>query len=127
MNVLMTQRNPATLSLVVLALIALGAALHVMQPVLLPFVVALFLSNLFRPLVLLLRRKRVPMALALIAVVLVVGGILLALGLVAISSVQSLIAAMPRYESRWNHELLPGIMRLLESAPESVQAQLRAL
>lgn len=98
-----------------------------MQPVLLPFVVALFLTNLFRPLVAMLRRMHVPMAVALLVVVLVVGGVMLGLGLVAISSVQSLIAALPRYETRWNNELLPGLLSLMDSAPDAVRTQLQSL
>lgn len=119
--------RPITVPLIIVALIATGAALHIMQPVLLPFVVAIFLANLFRPLVVLLRRFRVPMAVALLVVMLVVGAILFALGVVAISSVQSLIAALPRYEARWNHDLLPALMRLLDSAPDQVQEELRTL
>src|ERR1051325_9462109 len=116
-----------TVPLVLLAVIALGATLHLMQPVLLPFVVALFLANLFRPLFAALRHLRVPIALDLILVVLIVGGVMLALGLVAITSVQSLIAALPRYEARWNTEILPWMLSLLDSAPEAVRIQVRAL
>jgi AI-2 transport protein TqsA len=116
-----------TIPLLILALIALGATLHLMQPVLLPFVVALFLTNLFRPLVAWLRRMHVPMAVALLIVMLVVGGVMLALGLVAITSVQSLIAALPRYEARWNTEILPWMLSLLDSAPDAIRTQVRSL
>src|ERR1035437_7989280 len=116
-----------TIPLTVLAVIVAGAALHVMQPVLLPFVVALFLSNLFRPLVAMLLKRHIPMAVALIVVMLVVGAILMAVGLVAVTSIHSLIAALPRYESRWNNEILPAVVRLFESAPATLQDQVRTL
>ncbi|MDP4200208.1 MAG: AI-2E family transporter [Bacteroidota bacterium] len=116
-----------TIPLTILALVATGASLHIMQPVLLPLVVALFLANLFRPMVKFLLSHRVPMALALIAVMIVVGGILMAVGLVAISSLQSLIAAMPRYAVRWDHDILPSLMRLLDDAPAALQDQVRTL
>ncbi len=116
-----------TIPLTILALIATGAALHLMQPALLPFVVALFLANLFRPLVALLLKRHIPMAVALIVVMLLVGAILMAVGLVAVSSVQSLIAALPRYEARWNNEILPSVMRLLENAPGALRDQVRTL
>lgn len=40
----MTTTRSVTFPLAIIALVVGGAALHVMQPVLLPFVVALFLS-----------------------------------------------------------------------------------
>ena len=116
-----------TLPLAIVALVVAGAALHIMQPVLVPFVVALFFSNLFRPIVVFLRDKHVPMAIVLLFVVVLVGGILFGVSVVAVSSVQSLIAAMPRYEARWNSSLLPGIQHLLDSAPASIQDQLKNL
>lgn len=116
-----------TIPIVVIALIVVGDALTVMRPVLLPFVVAVFLSNIFRPLVVYLRKKKIPMAVVLLAVVVVVGGVLFGVALVAISSVQSLVGALPHYAARWNNSLLPGIQSLLSDAPAAMQDQLRAL
>jgi AI-2 transport protein TqsA len=116
-----------TFPLAIIALVVAGAALHIMQPVLLPFVVALFLSNIFRPLVVYLRSKRVPMALILLLVVVLVGGVLFGVSMVAVSSVNSLVAAMPRYEVRWNNSLLPGIENLLDAAPAAIQQQVHTL
>jgi AI-2 transport protein TqsA len=116
-----------TIPLAIIAIVVAGAALHWMQPVLLPFVVALFLSNIFRPLVVWLRKQRVPMAVALIVVLVLVGALLFGIALVAISSVHSLIAAIPRYEARWNHGILPGLENLLSNAPSALQDQLHTL
>lgn len=116
-----------TFPLATIALVVAGAALHIMQPVLLPFVVALFLSNIFRPLVVYLRTKHVPMGLILLLVVALVGGVLFGVSVVAVSSIQSLMAAMPRYAARWNHSLLPSLENLLAAAPASIQDQLRTL
>jgi AI-2 transport protein TqsA len=90
-------------------------------------IIALFLSNIFRPLVVFLTKRRVPMAIALLLVFVLVGAVLLLVTLVAISSVQSLIAALPRYEMRWNETILPGIQHLLDGAPQAVQDQLKDL
>ncbi len=116
-----------TFPLAILALVVGGAALHAMQPVLLPFVVALFLSNIFRPLVVYLRTKRVPIAIILLLVLVLVGAVLFGVSVVAVSSVNSLMAAMPRYEARWNNSLLPGIENLLAAAPASIQEQIKSL
>jgi AI-2 transport protein TqsA len=116
-----------TIPLFAIAIVIMGAAFHDLRPVMLPFVVALFLSNIFRPLVVFLTKRRVPMAIALLLVFVLVGAVLLLVTLVAISSVQSLIAALPRYEMRWNETILPGIQHLLDGAPQAVQDQLKDL
>src|SRR5579872_5082738 len=123
----MAPARSITIPLAVIAIVVAGAALHLMQPVLLPFVVALFLSNIFRPLVVWLRKRQVPMAVALMIVLMLVGALLFGIALVAISSVHSLIAAIPRYEARWNNGILPGLENLLSSAPAALQDQLRTL
>ena len=123
----MTASRGITLPLTAIALVIAGAALHQLRPVMLPFVVALFLSNIFRPLVVFLRNRHVPMAIALLFVMILVGAVLLMVTLVAISSVQSLITALPRYEARWNDTILPGIERLLAGAPQNIQDQIKDL
>ncbi len=123
----MTTTRSVTFPLAIIALVVGGAALHVMQPVLLPFVVALFLSNIFRPLVVFLRTKHVPMAVILLLVVVLVGAVLFGVSMVALSSIHSLMAAMPRYEARWNNALLPGLEHLLNAAPSAIQDQVRTL
>jgi AI-2 transport protein TqsA len=123
----MSPARSITIPLAIIAIVVAGAALHWMQPVLLPFVVALFLSNIFRPLVAWLRKRQVPMAVALIIVLVLVGALLFGIAMVAISSVQSLIAALPKYELRWNNTILPGLENLLSNAPAALQQQVRTL
>ncbi len=123
----MTATRSVTFPLALIALVVGGAALHIMQPVLLPFVVALFLSNIFRPLVVYLRRERVPMAVILVLVVVLVGAVLFGVSMVAVSSIHSLMVAMPRYEARWNNQLLPGLENLLDVAPAAIQEQIHTL
>jgi AI-2 transport protein TqsA len=123
----MTASRKVTVPLAVLALIAVGATLHTLGAALLPFVVAFFLANLFRPMVQFLVRKRVPMILAILLVVLLVGAVLFGVAIVAISSVQSLVAALPKYEAKWNGTLLPSILQLIQRAPQELQAQVKNL
>ena len=86
--------------LAVLALVAIGTVLYLLQAVLLPFVIAMFLSFIFKPVVLFLRKRRVPMALALIAVVVVIAGLLYGVSMIVVGSVEAFISALPRYEAR---------------------------
>lgn len=123
----MTASRSVTFPLIAIAIVVVGGALHVMQPVLLPFVVAVFLSNIFRPIVAWLHKRHVPMAINLILVLLLVGALLFVIGMVAISSVQSLIAALPRYEVRWNQTILPALEHLVNGAPLPIQRQVRTL
>ncbi len=123
----MTNSRSITIPIILIALIIGGAALHTMQPVLLPFVVALFLANIFRPVVGYLRHRHIPMGVALVVVMIIVGAFLVGVGAVAVSSVQSLLKAMPRYELRWNNTILPGLSHLLESAPQVIQDQVNTL
>ena len=123
----MTTSRSVTIPLIIIAIVIGGAALHTMQPVLLPFVVALFLANIFRPVVVYLRKRHIPMGIALLVVMVIVGGFLVGVGAVAVSSVQSLLKALPRYELRWNNTILPGLAHLLESAPDVIQDQVKTL
>jgi AI-2 transport protein TqsA len=89
-----------------LSLVALTAALNFMMSVLLPFVIALFLSYILKPVIIVLTRRRVPMAVAVVIVLLLVLVVLGALSLVVSTSVSSFISELPRYQLRM--ELLLG-------------------
>ena len=123
----MTTSRKLTVPLTILAAIAVAFALHELQSTVLPFVVALFLSNIFRPAVVWLRKRKVPMVVAILFVLIIVGGGLLGLIAIATSSVDSLGLALPRYGARWNTQILPWLKELLEHAPPEMQAQLNNL
>ena len=116
-----------TIPIAVIAVIMVGASMHQLQSALLPFVVALFLSNIFRPLVSYLSRKRIPMVISILLVLLLVGGILFGVAMVGVSSVNSLVAALPRYEAKWEHVFLPNILDLLEHGPAELSDQVKNL
>jgi AI-2 transport protein TqsA len=84
----------------VLVFIAAGFVLHILEPVLVPFVVAVFLSRIFSPLVAALRKRRVPAALAILLVLILVSIVILIFSVVLYSSAQSFTEAMPRYQAR---------------------------
>lgn len=84
----------------VLAFIALGFVLHQLEPILLPFVVAVFLAQIFAPLNAALRRRRVPAALSILLVLVLVSIGILIFSWVLYTSAQSFTAALPKYQAR---------------------------
>jgi len=86
--------------LAVLVFFAVGFLLHLMAAILLPLVVAFFLSMLFSPLVGALRRRKVPEAVSIVLVLLLVFATLLIFSWIFYSSAQSFTAALPRYQAR---------------------------
>jgi AI-2 transport protein TqsA len=100
-----------------LAFIAVGFVLHILEPVLVPFVLAVFLSRIFSPLVAALRRRRVPAALAILLVLILVSIVIVIFSAVLYSSAQSFTEAMPRYQERLKGLLAEGSGWLAASFP----------
>ncbi len=96
-----TEARIRTVSMLVLAVIASAGALYWLRPVMIPLVLAVLLTYVLGPLVdLLIRRLRVPRALA-IGLALLIGSLLLVvLGGLISSSVQTLSANSAAYEAR---------------------------
>ena len=85
----------------ILVVTALGSILVLMQSVILPLVVAVFLSYIFKPVVLFLRTKRVPNVVALIVVFILIVAIFLGLGSIVYSSIDTFVKEFPRYQDRF--------------------------
>lgn len=86
----------------IIALFVVGVVLYQLQSVLLPFFVAIFLSYIFKPIVLYLESKKVPMILSLLLVLLTVTAVLFGMSLLVYSSITSFISELPKYEARLN-------------------------
>jgi AI-2 transport protein TqsA len=108
----------------VLVFIAVGFVLHILEPVLVPFVVAVFLSQIFSPLVAALRRRRVPAALAILLVLILVSIVIMVFSGVLYSSVRSFTEAMPRYQERLKGLLAESSSWLAASFPR-LQSQIQ--
>lgn len=89
-----------TILLAIIVVFVLGVVLHELSSVLLPFVIALLLAFIFKPLVLILRKRRVPMALALLIVVALVGVVLSLVTMMIYSSVGAFVDNLPTYQER---------------------------
>ncbi|GIV62515.1 MAG: UPF0118 membrane protein [Rhodothermaceae bacterium] len=112
------------LSLIVVFLF--GVVLHQLRAVLLPFVIALLLSMIFKPIVVQLQKRRVPMAVSLLVVVLTFAAFLFLLGLALYSSVDPFIEQLPFYQARLDRVLrdmvlqAEGILLRLGMTPEQI-------
>jgi predicted PurR-regulated permease PerM len=84
----------------ILAFVAVGFVLRILEPILLPFVVAVFLSRIFSPINKALRRRRVPAAVSILVVLVLVTVAILLFAAVLYSSAMSFTEAMPRYQAR---------------------------
>jgi predicted PurR-regulated permease PerM len=90
-----------TVSVVVLAVVAAAAALAYTRPVMVPFVLALFLSYLVSPLVDLLEdRFRVPRFVSILIALLTAVGVLTLLALLIMTSARGLMASADIYRDR---------------------------
>ncbi len=95
------QSRITTISLVVLAAVAIAAALAYTRAVMVPFVLAIFLSYLLFPVVDLLQdRFRVPRVISIILALLVAVGLMFVLGLMITTSTRALFESASIYEER---------------------------
>src|SRR5215207_4054283 len=108
----------------ILVFIAIGFVLYILEPVLVPFVVAVFLSQIFSPLVAALRRRRVPAPLAILLVLILVSIVIMVFSGVLYSSAQSFTEAMPRYQERLKGLLAESSSWLAASFPR-LQSQIQ--
>jgi len=95
------------LGIIVAALV--GGILYQLSSVLLPFVVAVLLSFIFKPIVLWLVQHRVPRALALLAVIAIVAGGAMGLTLLIAPSVDAFQDNLPAYQNRLNGLVEDGV------------------
>ena len=95
------QSRAVTASVVVLATVATAAALAYTRPVMVPFVLALFLSYLVSPLVDILQdRLRIPRFVSILIALLTAIGMLTLLALLIITSTRGLMASADIYRDR---------------------------
>lgn len=99
----MTQLENSRLYAVFLGIIAVfvvGVTLLELKTVLMPFAIATLLSIIFKPVVMRLRERRVPLVLALLGIVVIFALVLFLVGWLLFSSVESMISALPKYEAK---------------------------
>lgn len=93
-------RGGAYFLLIAASTIIVIGGTKIAQPLLVPFVLAGFLAILCLPAVALLTRKRVPTIIAVLLVVLVLGGVLSGVGAIVGGSINQFTDAVPKYQER---------------------------
>ncbi|MEP7235755.1 MAG: AI-2E family transporter [Ignavibacteriota bacterium] len=111
---------PAAIALVVL----MGIMLHFISDAFLTFFAALFLANIFVPLIQLLNRKRVPMFISIIIVLVIVAAFLFGLTIVISTTVNSLVEILPKYQQKWENVFLPAISSTAARISPSLESQI---
>ena len=94
------------------AVVIIGIFLHFISDAFLTFVAALFLANIFMPLVAVLRKKKVPMVFTIILILALVAAVLLGVILILSTTITSFVEVYPKYAAKWEHVLFPQITHL---------------
>ncbi|MCB0722518.1 MAG: AI-2E family transporter [Ignavibacteriae bacterium] len=100
----MKKDNLIIILLGIVVLFIVGVTFFFLESVLLPFIVAVLLSIIFRPAVVYLNSKKIPMAISLFIVVLVCALMLSAVSFLIYNSVESFTNEFPKYESKFNQK-----------------------
>jgi predicted PurR-regulated permease PerM len=113
-------------------LVILIAGLQAAEPIIVPFLLSMFLAMTGVPLLTRLRKWGVPRSVAIVLVVLAMGVVLVGLGSVVASTVSAFQGELPRYEARLS-QLMMSLQEWLSgrgleiSVEESLQAELVSL
>lgn len=84
-----------------LCLVVLIVALKLAAPIIIPFFVAIVLAFVFDPIVVLFQRIRIPRAIGIGLVVMLIGVVFWLLGLIIFNSAKTMLSLYPRYETRF--------------------------
>lgn len=112
--------------LAVLTFFAVGFMLRLLSAILLPLVIAFFLSMIFSPLVGALRRRKVPGAVSILLVLLLVSATLLAFSWIFYTSSQAFMEALPRYQARLA-TVQSGMAERLSATFPALDQQIRSM
>lgn len=108
----------------ILVFLALGFVLHTLKAILLPFVIAVFLGQIFIPAMAALRSRKVPTALAIVLILVGVSALLFAFSWMIYSSAMAFRESLPVYEARLGGLVQDAMARLIATFPflrESVE------
>ncbi|MCE2504235.1 MAG: AI-2E family transporter [Chlorobi bacterium] len=86
----------------IIATFVLGVILYLLKSVLLPLVIAIFLSYLFKPIVIALKKRKIPTVISLLSVFITIAALLLGVSFVVYASIDSFVAEAPKYQTRIN-------------------------
>ncbi len=84
----------------IIVVIALGVLMYLLQTVLLPVILAVFLSYIFSPIVVALKKKKIPSPIALIVVFVFILALFFGLFSIVSSSFESFVREAPKYQDK---------------------------
>ncbi len=108
-----TARSIYAIPAAIVSVVIVGIFLHFISDAFLTFVAALFLANIFMPLVALLRKKKVPMVFTILLILAVVALVLTGVIVIVGTTITSFIEVYPKYAAKWEHVFFPEITHLL--------------
>ncbi len=85
----------------IIATVVVGFVLYQLSSVLVPFVIAVFLAYIFRPIVLFLERRKVPNVLSIVLVVAIVAGVMVGLYGIVSASATAFMKQLPTYQAKF--------------------------
>lgn len=103
----------------VLVVFSTGVLLYELQAVLLPFLLALFLSFIFKPIILFLRNRKIPNIIALLTVFVFISALFFGLSSIIYKSFESFVSQAPKYQQK-----LLGLLREFTLMIDQVAYQL---
>ncbi len=114
-------RNVYAIPAVIVSIILIAIIFHVLSDAFLPFVTALLIANIFTPLVEFLKKKKVPMGISIVLVLVIVAGVLTLIGLFVNVTVATFIEIAPKYQAKWDQQYLPKIIEIAGSVSKDAQ------
>ncbi len=98
-----TTKNYVNIAIVIIATIMVGAVLKITSSIILPLVVAFFLSGLLSPIMRQCARYKLPKFVAILTIILIIGIIFLLIILFLQVSVKSFVAEFPKYSEGFDN------------------------
>lgn len=101
----------------ILVFLALGMVLHMLKAILLPFVIAVFLAQIFIPAMAAMRSRKVPAGVAIVLILVGVSALLFAFSWMIYSSAMAFRESLPVYEARLGGLVQDAMARLIATFP----------
>lgn len=118
-----TERGVYAIPIAIATVVVIGVLLHFLSEAFLPFVAALFLANIFMPLVETFQKKKIPTVFSILLVLVLVGTVLFGVVMVISTTIDSVTEIIPKYQVKWQSVLLPQISGLLERISPELKEQ----
>ncbi|MFT7460679.1 MAG: AI-2 transport protein TqsA [Planctomycetota bacterium] len=106
MKIAESEKNLLQSLLLIAALVVIIAGMHAAEPILVPLLMAVFISILLAPLMFWLQRKGLPKLVALVVVLMVLIAIIFTVMVLAGSSLDQFLRNMPSYQLRLQEQLV---------------------